>query len=67
MENPEGKFTDVVDDDWHTLLGQMNEKGYALMPRFLSSQSCDEIIIQSISQNHHNGKTSFWIRRIQIF
>ena len=42
MENPEGKITNVV--DWHTLTGQMNEKGYALMPRFLPSQSCDEII-----------------------
>jgi uncharacterized protein len=43
MENPEGKITNVV-DDWHTLTGQMNEKGYALTPRFLPSQSCDEII-----------------------
>ena len=42
MENPEGKITNVV--DWHTLTGKMNEKGYALMPRFLPSQSCDEII-----------------------
>jgi hypothetical protein len=41
MENPERKIADV---DWQVVTGQMNEKGYALVSRFLPSQSCDELI-----------------------
>jgi hypothetical protein len=41
MENPEEKIAYV---DWQTVIGQMNEKGYALVSKFLPGQSCDEII-----------------------
>jgi uncharacterized protein len=41
MGNLEWKIADV---DWQTLTIQMNEKGYALVPRFLPDQSCDETI-----------------------
>jgi hypothetical protein len=41
MENPEKKIGDV---DWQVVTGQMNEKGYALVSRFLPSQPCDELI-----------------------
>jgi hypothetical protein len=30
--------------DWQTVTGEMNGKGYALVSRFLPSQSCDELI-----------------------
>jgi uncharacterized protein len=41
MENIHDKISNV---DWQTVIGQMNEKGYALVSNFLPSQSCDEII-----------------------
>src|ERR687888_2572784 len=41
MKNIHEKIADV---DWQTVTGEMNEKGYALVSRFLDSQSCDEII-----------------------
>jgi hypothetical protein len=34
----------VANIDWQTLTGEMNGKGYALVSRFLDSQSCDELI-----------------------
>jgi hypothetical protein len=42
MENIEEKIADI---DWQqTVTEEMNEKGYALVSRFLSVQSCDELI-----------------------
>jgi hypothetical protein len=41
MENIYEKIADV---DWQTVTGEMNEKGYALVSRFLRGQSCDELI-----------------------
>ncbi|MFL6376719.1 MAG: 2OG-Fe(II) oxygenase [Nitrososphaeraceae archaeon] len=40
MKNIHGKMADV---DWQTITGEMNEKGYALVSRFLLGQSCDEL------------------------
>jgi hypothetical protein len=42
MENIEEKIADI---DWQqTVTEEMNERGYALVSRFLSVQSCDELI-----------------------
>src|ERR671935_3250823 len=41
MKNIHEKIADV---DWQTVIGEMNEKGYALVSRFLDGQSCDEMI-----------------------
>jgi hypothetical protein len=42
MENIEEKIADI---DWQqTITEEMNEKGYALVSRFLQAQSCDELI-----------------------
>jgi uncharacterized protein len=48
MEDIHEKIADV---DWQTVTGEMNEKGYALVSRFLDDQSCDEII-----SNYTNSK-----------
>ena len=32
----------IADVEWQTVTGQMNEKGYALVSRFLDDQSCDK-------------------------
>jgi hypothetical protein len=47
MENLEERITDV---DWQTVTGQMNEKGYVLVSRFLPSQPCDDLI-----RNYNNS------------
>src|ERR671930_2380868 len=49
MENIHEKIADVV--DWQAVIGQMNEKGYALVSRFLPSQSCDALISNYNSSN----------------
>ena len=41
MKNIHEKIADV---DWQTVKGEMNEKGYALVSRFLDGQSCDGMI-----------------------
>jgi uncharacterized protein len=33
----------IADVNWQTVTGEMNEKGYALVSRFLLGQSCDEL------------------------
>ena len=33
----------IADVDWQTVTGEMNEKGYALVSRFLCCQACDEL------------------------
>lgn len=47
MENPEERVADV---DWQMITEQMDEKGYALVSRFLPSQSCDDLI-----RNYNNS------------
>ncbi len=47
MENPEERVEDV---DWQMVTEQMDEKGYALVSRFLLSQSCDDLI-----RNYNNS------------
>ena len=37
-------YEKIANIDWQTLTGEMNEKGHALVPRFLDSQSCNGII-----------------------
>ena len=37
-------YEKIADVDWQTVTGEMNEKGYALVSRFLDGQSCDEMI-----------------------
>jgi uncharacterized protein len=34
----------IANIDWQTLTGEINEKGHALVLRFLDSQSCNDII-----------------------
>jgi hypothetical protein len=41
----------IADIDWQVVTGQMNEKGYALVSRFLPSQSCDALISNYNSSN----------------
>jgi uncharacterized protein len=37
-------YEKIADVGWQTVTGEMNEKGYALVSRFLPGQSCDELI-----------------------
>jgi hypothetical protein len=41
MENIHDEIADI---DWQTVTEEINEKGYALVSRFLPVQSCDELI-----------------------
>jgi uncharacterized protein len=47
MENPEERIADV---NWQMVTEQMDEKGYALVSRFLPSQSCDDLV-----RNYNNS------------
>ena len=54
--------------NWETITNEINNKGYALVPRLLSVRDCKELMNEydnsDLSKDHYYGKASFWIRSI---
>jgi uncharacterized protein len=34
----------IAEIDWQRVTGELNQKGYAIVPQFLPNQSCEELI-----------------------
>jgi uncharacterized protein len=41
MKNTHDKIAEI---DWHRVTGELNQKGYTIVPQFLPNQSCEELI-----------------------
>ena len=41
MKNTHDKIAEI---DWQRVTGELNQKGYAILPQFLPNQSCEELI-----------------------